>query len=106
MLNQFSTSATAHAVEIFVYALLYTGHICLFFNTAGCRTKPISDLSYMSAALLSALIILIASYAVNFASTALNLMVLAVIGFIAATVITLSLQKIMNGRDKKPEITE
>ena len=94
MLNSFSTSATAHAIEIFIYALLYTGHICLFFNTAGCRTKPLSDLNYMNAVILSALITTVASYAVVFASTIRKLLLLAVIGFIATAIIPLTLQKV------------
>jgi predicted exporter len=55
----------------------------------------------LNAVILSALITTVASYAVVFTSTIRNLLLLAVIGFIAAAIITITLQKVSKRDDSE-----
>jgi|SRR5690606_2296717 len=96
MLSQLNTLTTENFFVVFISALLFTVHICLFFDISRFQKYPLSDLNYINAGILSALITTAAFYTVNISSMTHKVMLIAVIAFISATTITLTLQRLLN----------
>lgn len=105
MLNQFNTSTITHVIEIFLYTLLYTAHICLFLNISRFQKYPLSDLNYINAGIMSALITTGAFFTIRFSSMTYEIMLIAGTGFISATAITLTLQRVANLMFKREKET-
>gem|GEM_PF-1542682 len=104
MLNQLNTLTTANAFVVFIYALLFTSHVCLFFDISRFQKYPLSKLNFMNSGFLSALITTGSFYAVTLSSMSHKIMLITSIGFISATAITLTLQRfsILMLRQKQP----
>jgi hypothetical protein len=96
MLNQLSTFTAANAVVVFIFAVLLTQHVCLFFDLSRFQKMPLSDLNYFNAGLLSALITTGCFFTLRLPSLTHKIVSVAAIGFLAATVITLTLQRLVN----------
>ena len=96
MLSQFNTFTTANAFVVFIYALLFTGHICLFFDLSRFQKHPLSRLNYVISGVLSALITTGSFYSIRLSSMTHKIMLISATGFIAATAITLTLQRLTN----------
>lgn len=94
MLNQLNTFNATNAVVVFIYALLFTQHVCLFFDLSRFQKYPLSQLNYVNAGLLSALITTACFFTLRFSSMTHKVMWMAAIGFVSATVITLTLQRL------------
>lgn len=93
MLSQLNTLTAANAFVVFICAVLFTAHICLFFDISRFQKHPLSKINYPIAAMLSALITTIAFYTIKLSSMTYKVVLLAVIGFVLATAITLTLQR-------------
>jgi hypothetical protein len=96
MLSQFNTFTAANAVVVFIYALLFTGHVCLFFDLSRFQKIPLSNFNYVGSGVLSALITTGSFYVVSLASMTHKIILITAIGFISATAITLTIQRITN----------
>jgi len=96
MLSQLNTLTAANTFVVFICALLFTAHICLFLNVSRFQKYPLSDLNYINAGIMSALMTTTAFYTINFSSNTIKFIVLTAIGSITATVITLTLQRFIN----------
>ena len=94
MLNQLNTFSATHAVVVYIYALLFTQHICLFLDLSRFQKHPLGPLNYLNAGLLSALITAVSFFTLRFSSLTHKVMWVAVIGFVSAAVITLTLQRL------------
>ena len=96
MLSQLNTFTIEHAFEVFIFALLFTGHVCLFFDLSRFQKLPLSNLNYVGSGVLSALITTGCFYAVSLSSMTDKIVLITAIGFISATAITLTIQRISN----------
>jgi hypothetical protein len=94
MLSELTTLTAENAFVFFLFALLFTGHVCLFFDISKFQKYPLSHLNYVNAGILSALVTTVSFYTIRLSSTTANFILVTVIGFISATAITLSLQKL------------
>lgn len=94
MLNQLNTLTATNAFVFFIFALLITQHLCLFFDISRFQKHPLSQLNYVNAGILSALITTAAFYTVRLSSMTHKVMLIAVIAVISATTITLTLQRV------------
>ncbi len=96
MLSQLNTFTAADVFVVFIYAFLYTEHICLFFDISKFQKHPLSSFNYVNAGILSALITTGSFYTIRLSSVTHKLMLLAAIGFVSATAITMTLQRMSN----------
>jgi len=96
MLSQLNTLTLANAFVVFLFALLFTAHICLFFDISRFQKHPLSKLNYMNSGILSALIMTGSFYTVRLSSMTHKITLIVTIGFISATTITLTLQRFSN----------
>ncbi len=96
MLSQLNTLTPTNAFVVFIYALLFTVHISLIFDLSKFQKYPLSKLNFTNAGILSALITTGSFYSIRLSSMTHKFILIAVIGFISASAITLTLQKFIN----------
>jgi hypothetical protein len=96
MLSQLNTLTTANAFVVFTFALLFTGHVCLFFDLSRFQKQPLSNLNYVNSGILSALITTGSFYTVRLSSMTHKMILIAAIGLLSATAITLTIQRLSN----------
>lgn len=94
MLSELNTFTAENSFVFFLFALLFTQHVCLFFDISKFQKYPLSRLNYVIAGILSALVTTASFYTIRLSSMTANFILVTVIGFISATAITLSLQKL------------
>ncbi len=104
MLSELNTFTAENAFVFFLFTLLFTQHVCLFFDISKFQKYPLSQLNYVNAGVLSALVTTASFYTIRLSSTTANFILVTVIGFISATAITLSLQKLSNLMFKREKI--
>ena len=96
MFNQLNTFNATNAIVVFIYALLFTQHVCLFVDLSRFQKYPLSHLNYMNAGLMSALVTAGCFFTLGFLSGTNKIMCVTAIGIVSATAITLTLQRLSN----------
>lgn len=94
MINQLNSFNAANLFVVFINALLYTQHICLFLDLSKFQKYPLTKFNYGNAGILSAVIATVAFFSLKVSSKPHKIMWVAVIGFVSATALTLCLQRV------------